>query len=321
MKTLQTLIFGVLIVAAGYSVGCSSDGNGQVPPGVLHGSGGSTAMETVPASSASSGGSSSSSDTTGAAGSVASSASTGTASPGGSTAGVSVTSSAGASAAGSSPSAAGTLAAGGTTSAGGTVAAGGSSRAGGTTAATTAGGGAVTGGATSVGGVVSSAGGTRTGGAVGGAAGAGGTGGLRTGGTTSSVTSSGTVSNWWPTAFDAAASPNPANGKHNAGKACLSCHVSGGQAPSWLFGGTIYDSAGTTGVAHLQIGIKDGTKFFSTYSATNGNIWLPTASNTVNWANAEIRLRSATGEKIMGKTATSGDCNSCHSSGNRILTP
>jgi hypothetical protein len=32
-------------------------------------------------------------------------------------------------------------------------------------------------------------------------------------------------------------------------------------------------------------------------------------------------VRSASGEKIMPSAADTGDCNSCHVSGNRILTP
>jgi hypothetical protein len=305
MKTLQTLIFSVLIVAAGYAVGCSSDGTGPVPPGVLHGAGGSTEVAT-----SSAGGSEGLAGATSSGGTLlGGAASTASALGGASTAagGTNATTSS------ASVGLAGATAQGGATGAGG--AAGGSIINTATSTGTSTGGSTGTGGTRSGGttGGTTISGGTLSGGTTG-------TGGTRTGGTTSTGTSSGTGS-WWPAAFNATTLPNPSNGNHNAGKACLSCHVSGGQAPSWLFGGTTYDSAGTTGVAHLQIGIKDGTKFFSAYSATNGNIWLPTASNTVNWANAEIRLRSATGEKIMGKTATSGDCNSCHSSGNRILTP
>jgi hypothetical protein len=69
------------------------------------------------------------------------------------------------------------------------------------------------------------------------------------------------------------------------------------------------------------VGIKDGTKFVSAYSASNGNIWLPLGSTTINWASAEIRIRNATGEKIMTDPTTTGDCNSCHVSGSRIMTP
>ena len=306
MRTSQTLIFGVLIVSAGHETGCSSDGTGPVPPGALHASGGSAAVVT-----SSAGSSASPAGATSAGGTALGGATSASSAPGGaSTAAGGTTATTSSSTIGQ----AGATAQGGATGAGG--AAGGSIKTTATSTGTSMGGATATGG-TRIGGTTSGTGGTLTGGTTSGTTV---TGGTRTGGTTSTGTSTGTGS-WWPAAFSATTLPNPSNGNHNAGRACFSCHGSGGSAPSWLFGGTIYDSAGTTGVGHLQVGIKDGTKFFSAYSATNGNIWLPTASNTVNWANAEIRIRSATGEKIMPSAATSGDCNSCHSSGNRISTP
>lgn len=105
---------------------------------------------------------------------------------------------------------------------------------------------------------------------------------------------------------------------HRAGDACLSCHRSGGSAPAWLYGGTVY--SGSAGVAHVQVGIKDGSNFYSSYSADNGNIWLPASAGSVNWATAEIRIRGSAGEAIMPGHGN-GDCNTCHGSSNRITAP
>jgi len=181
----------------------------------------------------------------------------------------------------------------------------------GTTAITTTpSGGSPAAGGTSAGGSATSAGGTSTG--TGGTTSAGGTGGSASTG----------ADTWWPSAFDANATPSPSNGKHNPGKACLTCHYTGGQGPAWLFGGTVFDKTESSGVAHVQVGIKEGGKFFSAYSANNGNIWLPMGSSAVTWANAEIRVRTATGEKKMMSFPLNGDCNnSCHVPGNRTQAP
>jgi hypothetical protein len=128
---------------------------------------------------------------------------------------------------------------------------------------------------------------------------------------------------WWPTAYVAGSLPDPSNGNgsHAGSAACGSCHKSGGAAASfvWLFGGIAYTSTGgTTPVASAQIGIKDGATFYSAYSATNGYFWLPAAASTINWSAAEIRIRTASSENRMASHASSGDCQTCHTAGNRI---
>lgn len=308
MKTSMNPILLALTVSAGLWAACSADGTGTVPPGA-YGTAGAPGQFG------------------GAMGTVVDSG--GTVAAGGSSS-AGVVSSADSGRGGSSSVQAGTPAASTSPSAGSTAittipSGGNSGTAGASKPATTAAGGSTAGGRTATTGTTAAAGTTGAGGtsAAGGTTGAGGTT-ARTGGTTAAggaggATSTGTgTSDWWPTAFDANASPN---GKHNAGKACLSCHKTGGQGPAWLFGGTIYNQAGSTGVGHVQVGIKDGTKFFSAYSASNGNIWLPLGSNSVNWATAEIRVRTATSESSMTKAPTNGDCNSCHDSTNRIMTP
>jgi hypothetical protein len=329
MKTSNTTVLAALIATAGFVVACSSDGTGAVPPGVY---GGETAGQfggaigttnssvggSVAAGGSDKAGALSPGGATGAAGSPVAGSTAGQAGstaittiPAGGSSAITTVPRGGSSGAGTTSP--GSTAAGGNAGAGGGATAGGTTAAGGTTGA---GGTKAVGGTTAVGGTSAAAGATGAGGTT-----------TRTGGTTAAggaggSTGTGTgASNWWPTAFDANANPSPLSGKHNPGRACLGCHKTGGQGPAWLFGGTIYDQAGSAGVNHVQVGIKDGTKFFSAYSATNGNIWLPLGSNSINWATAEIRVRTAAGESTMTKTATSGDCNSCHDSTNRITMP
>ena len=109
--------------------------------------------------------------------------------------------------------------------------------------------------------------------------------------------------------------PNPSSGNHNQGQNCIQCHVSGSStgAPTWLFGGTVYKTDGTTPAPNVQLGINDGTNLYTTYSATNGNIWLP-ASGTVNWAKAQVRIRDSNGESTMAGATPAATCNLCHSS-------
>jgi hypothetical protein len=75
----------------------------------------------------------------------------------------------------------------------------------------------------------------------------------------------------------------------------------------------VYKSDGTTPAPNVQVGINDGTNLYTTYSATNGNIWLP-ASGTVNWANAQVRIRNSNGELSMAGATPAATCNLCHSS-------
>ena len=132
-----------------------------------------------------------------------------------------------------------------------------------------------------------------------------------------------TAPSWWPAPFKAGSLPDPSNGRgnHAGSSPCLSCHKSGGAASSavWLMGGIVYsDTTSTTAVPSAEIGIKDGDQFWSTYSATNGYFWLPSSAGTINWSSADIRIRTVKGELAMHSRATSGDCQTCHSSGNRI---
>jgi hypothetical protein len=131
----------------------------------------------------------------------------------------------------------------------------------------------------------------------------------------------GTVASWWPAAYDAKESPSPSDGHHRDGESCLSCHTEAGEAPAWLFGATVYNASGTSGLAHVQVGIRDGVQFYSAYSGENGNVWIPQGSSTINWDNAEIRVRNGFEEMLMSSRGDNGDCNHCHDSKFRIVVP
>jgi hypothetical protein len=164
----------------------------------------------------------------------------------------------------------------------------------------------------------SATGGTGGGGTGGGGTGGGGTGGGGTGGGGTGGGGTGGGSSFWDGPYDPNALPNPADGKHNAGKNCLQCHT-GSPTPAWLFAGTVYQTGGG-GAAHVQVGVKDANGLYTTYSATNGNFWYPKGSATVDWANAEVRARNANGEIIMSGSPSAG-CNSCHTGANQLVAP
>jgi hypothetical protein len=84
----------------------------------------------------------------------------------------------------------------------------------------------------------------------------------------------------------------------------------------------VYNFSGTTGLAHVEIGVRDGSNFYSAVSAKNGNFWVPQGSSSINWGKAQIRLRNAGGETMMTPSyPDGGDCNHCHDSLLRILVP
>jgi len=127
----------------------------------------------------------------------------------------------------------------------------------------------------------------------------------------------------WPGAFDAAAAPTPADGHHNVGASCMSSVCHGSKVP-FTYGGTVYQADGTTGAPNVQVGISDGVLTLTTYSASNGNIWLPSSAGSIDWTKAVIAIRSAKGERVKPATAPRGSgCNGtgCHNSAMRLVAP
>ena len=127
----------------------------------------------------------------------------------------------------------------------------------------------------------------------------------------------------WPGAFDAAGAPTPADGHHNVGANCMSSACHGTKIP-FVYGGTVYLADATTAAPNVQVGITDGVLTLTTYSAQNGNIWLPSSAGTIDWTKAVIVIRSAKGERTKPATAPRGAaCNGagCHGSTMRIIAP
>ena len=115
----------------------------------------------------------------------------------------------------------------------------------------------------------------------------------------------------------------PVGGHHNPGTSCMSSVCHGMKVP-FVYGGTVYKADGVTGAANVQVGISDGVLTLVTYSAQNGNIWLPSTAGAVTWANATIALRNKNGESVKPATVGRGAaCNGtgCHNSARRLLEP
>jgi hypothetical protein len=125
---------------------------------------------------------------------------------------------------------------------------------------------------------------------------------------------------FWEESYDPAGLPDVQNGKHSPGMNCERCHASGDE--TFLFGGTVYEADGTTAAPNVEVGVRDGTNFYSSYTATNGNFWvLATGGATIDWANADVRVRNQKGERQKEITATSGACNSCHTGAAALKEP
>ena len=127
----------------------------------------------------------------------------------------------------------------------------------------------------------------------------------------------------WPGVFDPAGAPTPATGQHNPGSSCMlsSCH---GTKVPFVFGGTVYQADGTTAAQHVEVGVADAALTLTAYTASNGNIWLPSSAGAIDWANAVISVRSVTGEVVKPASSPRGSsCNGsgCHNTAMRLKEP
>lgn len=146
------------------------------------------------------------------------------------------------------------------------------------------------------------------------------------GGSTAQSSSTGGAGNFWPSAFSSTGTAStPYHTTTPAGAVpCMTCH--GPTSPSALstvkivFGGTVFKADGKTGAPNVQVGVSDGTKKYFVYTAPNGYYWQE-GTETVNWASADIRTRSATGESIKKSTDDrNADCDSCHAAAPTVTT-
>jgi hypothetical protein len=160
-------------------------------------------------------------------------------------------------------------------------------------------------------------------GSVGGANGVGGKSSVG-GSTTQSSSTGGATGTFWPSAFSSTGTAStPYHTTTPAGSVpCMTCHsaTSTVSTVKIVFGGTVYKADGTTGAPNVQVGVSDGTKKFFVYTASNGYYWQE-GTDTVNWASADIRTRTANGESIKKSTdARNADCDSCHSATPTVST-
>jgi hypothetical protein len=104
---------------------------------------------------------------------------------------------------------------------------------------------------------------------------------------------------------------------HLPGTGCKdgACHF------AFVAAGTTYASGGSTAAPSVEVGIKSGSDFLYACSDTAGNFIF--RSGNVQWANADIRIRSAKGEKKKINPVTHGNCNTsgCHDESRRLTAP
>jgi hypothetical protein len=104
---------------------------------------------------------------------------------------------------------------------------------------------------------------------------------------------------------------------HNAGRDCMQCHSGGGNAPGFMFGGTLYDGKGNpVSGAEIRVVDKSG-KGYSVYTGPSGTFYrgggtLATPGHT--------GARDATSKAVMVSSLTGGGCSSCHCTGSNCVT-
>ena len=102
------------------------------------------------------------------------------------------------------------------------------------------------------------------------------------------------------------------------GQACISCHArSGGEAPTFAIAGTLYPTGhepdncnGTNGTSGASVVVTGNNGSIITLTPNSaGNFYSSTSSPPPYLAKV---VNSAGSERVMSSTASSGDCNSCH---------
>jgi hypothetical protein len=118
------------------------------------------------------------------------------------------------------------------------------------------------------------------------------------------------------------ASHQGGDNSHNAGKSCIQsgCHGSGGgggDAPSFLIGGTVYkDYQGKTAAPGVEVRVVDSSgNAVSTYSDGNGNFYISSSKSGLSFP-LQVGARDGTTTRPMVTTLTTGmgSCGqaSCH---------
>jgi hypothetical protein len=109
---------------------------------------------------------------------------------------------------------------------------------------------------------------------------------------------------------------------HNPGQNCMQCHKAGGKGEGcFVVAGTVYDTLSINTLSSGKI------EFYTKPDGTGNlvhSIAVDLKGNFYSTENFELKglypvFTSQSGNKFyMGSSLTSGECNSCHSSSNRI---
>ncbi len=112
------------------------------------------------------------------------------------------------------------------------------------------------------------------------------------------------------------------NKSHNMGQNCMQCHKTGGEGEGcFVVAGTVYDTLSTNTLSSGKIELFTGPDGTGNLVHT---IQVDSKGNFYTTENFEISglypvLTGPTGHKsYMSSALTSGECNSCHASSNRI---
>jgi len=125
---------------------------------------------------------------------------------------------------------------------------------------------------------------------------------------------------FWPSATYVPGTANPAppaDASHYTGAMCMTCHATAalGGGFIFLFGGTVYAADGVTAAPGVEVGLNYNGQVYTAYSDQYGNFAVEGAAPITEGLH-EVRLRTATGEKIKAATEVSqAECNDCHRTG------
>ncbi len=122
---------------------------------------------------------------------------------------------------------------------------------------------------------------------------------------------------WGPTKYDANGGSSITYQDHFNGDPCFdACHDH-----RITIGGTVYQANGTDASSNAEVGVWIGGALFTSYTGINGNFFT-NFLGAADWAKATIAVRNANGTKRMpANPNASGDCNHCHESALRIVSP
>jgi hypothetical protein len=112
---------------------------------------------------------------------------------------------------------------------------------------------------------------------------------------------------------------------HNTGKACMPCHIEGGEGEGWFkIAGTVYDSLQRTPYPNATVLLytepRGGGSLVHTIEVDGrGNFY---TTNNIEYGNGlYVSVKGSLSTKNMNTAILAGDCNACHGvSTDRIWT-